>query len=92
MPVPKHVFDPAGQKIVSYSPLWNRFVLAGEPLLAVQQPAALHPLTWLGFLLPFPQAWTFQMSARVLVALLSAFLFCRSLGGPRLCAGQPRPV
>ncbi|HEY8946974.1 MAG TPA: hypothetical protein VIM73_22175, partial [Polyangiaceae bacterium] len=27
-PDPKHVFDPAGQKIVSYSPLWNRFVLA----------------------------------------------------------------
>ncbi|HEX3773296.1 MAG TPA: VWA domain-containing protein [Polyangiaceae bacterium] len=27
-PEPKRVFDPAGQKIVSYSPLWNRFVLA----------------------------------------------------------------
>lgn len=27
-PDPKRVFDPAGQKIVSYSPLWNRFVLA----------------------------------------------------------------
>ena len=27
-PVPAKVFDPAGQKIVSYRPLWNRFVLA----------------------------------------------------------------
>ncbi len=27
-PNPAHVFDPAGQKIVSYRPLWNRFVLA----------------------------------------------------------------
>jgi Ca-activated chloride channel family protein len=27
-PAPAHVFDPAGQKIVSYRPLWNRFVLA----------------------------------------------------------------
>jgi Ca-activated chloride channel family protein len=27
-PDPKRVFDPAGQKIISYSPLWNRFVLA----------------------------------------------------------------
>jgi hypothetical protein len=62
------------------APLWNRFVLAGEPLLAVQQPAALHPFTWIGFLLPLPQAWTFQMSARLLLALLSAYLFFRDLG------------
>jgi hypothetical protein len=61
-------------------PLWNRFVLAGEPLLAVQQPAALHPLTWIGFLLPLAQAWTFQMSARLLLALLSAYLLFRDLG------------
>lgn len=27
-PVPSKVFDAAGQKIVSYRPLWNRFVLA----------------------------------------------------------------
>ncbi|HEX2671960.1 MAG TPA: hypothetical protein VHM25_13850, partial [Polyangiaceae bacterium] len=27
-PVPAKVFDAAGQKIVSYRPLWNRFVLA----------------------------------------------------------------
>ncbi len=27
-PAPAKVFDPAGQKIVSYRPLWNRFVLA----------------------------------------------------------------
>ncbi|MEO6600773.1 MAG: VWA domain-containing protein [Polyangiaceae bacterium] len=27
-PLPSKVFDPAGQKIVSYRPLWNRFVLA----------------------------------------------------------------
>jgi hypothetical protein len=62
------------------APLWNRFVLAGEPLLAVQQPAALHPFTWIGFLLPLPQAWTFQMSCRLLLALLSGYLFFRDLG------------
>src|SRR3954465_2467148 len=27
-PAPSRVFDPAGQKIVSYRPLWNRFVIA----------------------------------------------------------------
>ena len=62
------------------APLWNPFVLAGEPLLAVQQPAVLHPGTWLGLLLPLPQAWTFQMSLRLLIALLSAYLFLRDIG------------
>jgi hypothetical protein len=61
-------------------PVWNRFVLAGEPLLAVQQPAAAHPGTWLGLLLPPAQGWTFQMSLRLLVALASAYLFLRDLG------------
>jgi hypothetical protein len=62
------------------APTWNRFVLAGEPLLAIQQAAILHPGTWLGLLLPLPQAWTFQMSLRLFLALLSAFLFLRDLG------------
>ncbi len=60
-------------------PLWNRFVLAGEPLLAVQQPAVFHPGTWIGFLLPLAQAWTFEMALRYLLALLSAYLFLRDL-------------
>ena len=62
------------------APLWNRFLLAGEPLLAVQQSAALHPFTWIGFLLPLAQSWTFQMSARLLLAVLSAYLLFRDMG------------
>ena len=63
-------------------PLWNRFQLAGEPLLAVQQPAVLHPGTWIGFLLPLAQAWTFEMALRHFLALLAMYLFLRdrSLG------------
>jgi hypothetical protein len=60
-------------------PLWNRFVLSGEPLLAVQQPAVFHPTTWLGFLLPLAQAWTFEMAWHFFLALLSAYLFLRDL-------------
>ena len=60
-------------------PLWNPDVLAGEPLLAVQQPAALYPGTWIGLLLPLPQAWTFDMTLRLLIALLCAYLFLRDL-------------
>jgi len=68
-------------------PLWNPFLLAGEPLLAMQQPAVLHPATWIGLLLPAPQGWTLQLSLRLLVALLAAYLLLRDLGcsdGPSL--------
>src|SRR6266498_66475 len=60
-------------------PLWNRFVLAGEPLLAVQQPVVLHPATWLSMLFPLAQAWTFDMTLRYFTALLCAYLFLRDL-------------
>ncbi|MEX0879755.1 MAG: YfhO family protein [Thermoanaerobaculia bacterium] len=58
-------------------PLWNPHLLAGAPLLAVQQPAVLHPGTWIGLLLPLPQAWTFDMTLRFLLGLLSGYLFFR---------------
>ena len=60
-------------------PLWNRFVLGGEPLLAVQQHGVLHPTTWIGFLLPLAQAWTFGMTFRLFLALLGAYLLLREL-------------
>ena len=60
-------------------PLWNRFLLAGEPLLAAQQPAALHPMTWFGFLLPLAQAWTFEMAFRCFLAALAGYAFFRDL-------------
>jgi hypothetical protein len=61
-------------------PLWNRFLLAGEPLLGVLQAELLHPMTWIGCLLPLPQAWTFEMACRILLALLSAWLFLADFG------------
>ncbi len=60
-------------------PLWNRFDMGGTPLLAAQQPAALHPATWIGFLLPLPQAWTFEMAFRIFLALAAAYLYFRDL-------------
>ncbi len=70
-------------------PLWNRFILAGEPLLAMQQPAVLHPSTWIGMLLPLAQAWTFEMSFTLFLALLCGFLFFADLGLPLIacCVG-----
>ena len=60
-------------------PLWNPSSLLGEPLLATQQPAPFHPGVWLGMLLPLPQAWSFDMTLRLLIALLCAYLFLRGL-------------
>ena len=61
-------------------PLLNRFVLAGDPLLAAQEPAAFHPFTAIGLLLPMAQAWTLEMALRLFLALLCAYLFFSELG------------
>jgi len=61
------------------APLWNPYQLCGEPLLAMMLPAVLHPFTWIGMLLPLPQAWTLEMTLGVFLALVSAFLFFRDL-------------
>jgi len=67
-------------------PLWNPYVLAGEPLLAMAQPAVLHPGTWIGALLPLPQAWTFDMTLRFFLGLASAFLFLRGTGSSEVAS------
>lgn len=56
-------------------PLWNRFVLAGTPLLGTAQAAVFHPSTWLAILLPVPLSWTFSCGFTIFLALLSGFLF-----------------
>jgi hypothetical protein len=66
-------------------PLWDRCVLAGTPLLARPVPL-FHPGTWIGFLLPLGQAWTFDMALRFLLPLLFGYLFFRDLECGELAA------
>ncbi len=61
-------------------PLWNRFVLAGNPLLGTAQAGVLHPTTWLGIWLPVPLSWTFSCTFTLFLALAAAFLFFRDFG------------
>jgi Bacterial membrane protein YfhO len=61
-------------------PLWNRFVLAGSPLLATAQAGVLHPSTWLGVWLPVPLSWTFSCTFTLFLGLLAGFLFFRDFG------------
>ena len=59
------------------APLWNRFVLGGNPLLGAAQAGVFHPSTWLGLWLPLPLSWTFSCTFTLFLALLSGFLFFR---------------
>ncbi len=61
------------------APLWNRFILAGNPLLGSGGAAVFHPATWLAILLPVPLSWTFTCAFTLFLALLSAWAFCREL-------------
>ncbi|HTY43585.1 MAG TPA: YfhO family protein [Thermoanaerobaculia bacterium] len=66
-----------------HAPLWNPNVLAGEPLLAVQQAGVLRPAVWIGMLLPPASSWTFDVTVRLFTALLGACLLLTDLGcGP----------
>jgi hypothetical protein len=58
-------------------PLWNRFVLAGSPLLGTGQAAVLHPSTWIGIFLPLPLSWTFSCAFTIFLALVAGYLFFR---------------
>jgi len=60
-------------------PLWNRFILAGNPLLGSTSAAIFHPATWLAIFLPVPLSWTFTCAFTLFLALLCAWAFFREL-------------
>ena len=68
------------------APLWNRFVLGGNPLLGAAQAGVFHPSTWLGLWLPLPLSWTFSCAFTLLLALVSAFAFFRDFELPERAA------
>jgi hypothetical protein len=62
------------------APLWNRFLLAGNPLLGSAQAGVFHPSTWLSLLLPLPLSFTFSATFTIFLSLLCAFLFFADFG------------
>ncbi len=58
-------------------PFWNRFVLAGNPLLATAQAGVFHPATWAGIFLPVPLSWTFSCTFTLFLGLLAGYLYFR---------------
>lgn len=60
-------------------PLWDPYEGGGLPLLGYPQSAALFPITWLSFLLPFWSSLGWLAAARLLLASGGMYLFCRDL-------------
>ena len=61
-------------------PLWNPFILCGDPLAGSAQPAPYYPINALSLLLPLALAFTFGATAQLFVSVLAAFLYFRDLG------------
>lgn len=61
------------------APLWNRYILAGNPLVGSGGAAVFHPATWLAMFLPVPFSWTFTCAFTLFLALLCGWLFFREL-------------
>lgn len=58
-------------------PLWNNYEFSGMPLLAAPETAALYPLNFLFFILPFNQAWTLLVILQPFLAGFFLYLFLR---------------
>ncbi|MEO8195865.1 MAG: YfhO family protein [Thermoanaerobaculia bacterium] len=61
-------------------PLWNPFVLAGEPLLGAESPALFHPLHLVSLVLSLPMSVTFVAAATLGWSALWMYLLTRDLG------------
>lgn len=61
-------------------PLWNPFILCGDILAAIAQPAVYDPLNLLALVLPLPDAVTFGATMTFFLAVLFTFSFARALG------------
>lgn len=60
-------------------PLWNPNVFSGTPLLGNFQSAVFHPLNFLFFILPEPDAWSIMILLQPLLAGFFTYLFTRQL-------------
>ncbi len=60
-------------------PLWNPFLLCGDPLAGSAQPAPYYPVNVIALLLPLPWSLTFSATLQFLLAVLGAFHLLRDL-------------
>ncbi len=65
-------------------PLWNPYILAGQPFLASAQNGSLYPPGVLFSVLPLGQAYGWFIGVHLWLGALFAYLFARTLGARRL--------
>lgn len=61
-------------------PLWDPFILCGNPLAGSAQPAPYSPVLLLSLLLPLPQSLAFCSALVLFLAALAGFVYARELG------------
>jgi O-antigen/teichoic acid export membrane protein len=64
-------------------PLWNPYILSGEPFLAAAQNGALYPPGVLFYVLPLTYAYAPFLALHLWLAALGAYLLARALGADR---------
>jgi hypothetical protein len=62
-------------------PLWNPYILSGEPFQAISHSGLLYPLNLLYLVMPVPAAWAIGFVIRMFLAAWFMALFIRRLGG-----------
>jgi O-antigen/teichoic acid export membrane protein len=67
-------------------PLWNPYIVAGEPFLAAGQHSALYPLSILFYVLPIPVAYGWFSALQLGLAGIFAYIFLRVIGANRFGA------
>jgi O-antigen/teichoic acid export membrane protein len=67
-------------------PLWNPYILSGQPFLANGQHSALYPFSVLFYILPLPKAYGWFTVSQLWLAGLFMYIFLRTLRANRLAA------
>jgi O-antigen/teichoic acid export membrane protein len=67
-------------------PLWNPYILSGQPFLANGQHSALYPFSLLFYILPLSKAYGWFTVSQLWLAGLFMYLFVRTLRANRLGA------
>ncbi len=67
-------------------PMWNPYVLNGEPFFAQAQPGVLYPLHWLYAILPVDELFSRLLVLHVALSGVFMAILVRELGGRRTAA------
>jgi hypothetical protein len=67
-------------------PLWNPYIMGGNPLLANSQSALLFPLNWSFYFLPLYLGFTVSALLKMFIASLATYAFARKISLSHLSA------